>query len=297
MNAKISVVTAYYNRYDLIDNLINSILEQKYDNYEFILVNDGSNDQIKDKIQAYQNNYGLKVKYFEQVNQGKLTAMNLGTSNATGDLLIGIDSDDHFTNGAFDLIISEYEKVKNDDTIASVYFKNVLIKPNSEKLSVPDFKDTVATHFKQSYINKYSYDSSSFMKINIAKDYPFVVLEGEKFSPEAIVGNRISQKYNSKYVNKVICVREYQFDGLTQNQDKLILENPKGYYVYTSEILANHKLPLKQWIRHSLANGVFAAKTKVGYINNLSNSRKISYKFTQVFAYPLGILYNLIKRS
>jgi glycosyltransferase involved in cell wall biosynthesis len=297
MKPKISIVTAYYNRYELIDNLVQSILEQKYDNYEFIIVNDGSNDKIKEKIDMYKSEHGLKVDYFEQKNSGKLTAMNLGTSKASGDLLFGIDSDDYFTQGSFDIIVEEYQKVKDCSCIASVYFKNLLIKPDKETIHVPDFPEEFTTHFKQSYINNYTYDGSSFMKIDIAKKYPFVVLEGESFSPEAIVGNRISQKYKTKYVNEVVCVRQYQAEGLSANQNKLIFDNPKGYYIYTSEILINHQLPFHKWLRHSLANSVFAAKTRVGYLQNIKQGKKISYKLSQAIMYPLGVIYNFLKRS
>ena len=66
---KVSVVIPTYNREDKIERAINSVLRQTYQNFELIVVDDGSTDQTREIIKQY----GDKVRYFYQDNSGVST--------------------------------------------------------------------------------------------------------------------------------------------------------------------------------------------------------------------------------
>lgn len=83
-----------YNVANYIQACVDSILAQDYDNYEIILVNDGSTDSTEQKCKIYNDN--KRVKYFSKENGGLSDARNYGINKSTGDYLLFIDSDDFY---------------------------------------------------------------------------------------------------------------------------------------------------------------------------------------------------------
>ncbi|MEN9521041.1 MAG: hypothetical protein RLZZ381_3629, partial [Cyanobacteriota bacterium] len=86
----VSVIIPVYNSAKYIQKAIDSVLDQTYGNYEIIVVDDGSTDETRQKLQPYQH----KIRYIFQENQGSATARNTGIKLAKGDLVAFLDSDD-----------------------------------------------------------------------------------------------------------------------------------------------------------------------------------------------------------
>lgn len=91
---KFSVIVPAYNCAEYIEETLNSILSQSYENYEVIVVNDGSTDNTSSILQDFVNNKSDRVTILEQPNQGVSAARNNAVSVASGDYLAFIDSDD-----------------------------------------------------------------------------------------------------------------------------------------------------------------------------------------------------------
>lgn len=93
MDRKISIIIPVYNSERHIHKTIDSVISQKFDNWELILVNDGSTD----KSGLICNNYAKidsRIKVFHQKNRGVSAARNFALSKVTGDRITFIDSDD-----------------------------------------------------------------------------------------------------------------------------------------------------------------------------------------------------------
>lgn len=91
---KVSVIIPTYNRSDYILEAIQSVIDQKYDSAEIIVVDDGSTDDTKEKLVSLIER-GV-IRYVHQENRGRSAARNRGVSLATGDYLAFLDSDDLF---------------------------------------------------------------------------------------------------------------------------------------------------------------------------------------------------------
>lgn len=90
MQKKVSIVIPFYSQKDWLYEAIESVLAQTYQNYEIILVNDGSKEDLADFLAKY----GDKILYLEQKNAGPAAARNNGMRHATGDYIAFEDSDD-----------------------------------------------------------------------------------------------------------------------------------------------------------------------------------------------------------
>lgn len=90
--SKISVIMPAYNAEKYIGEAIESILNQSFTDFEFIIVNDGSTDNTKDIILSYSD---PRVVYLEnEKNSGIVVTLNKGIDNATGEYIARMDSDD-----------------------------------------------------------------------------------------------------------------------------------------------------------------------------------------------------------
>ena len=78
----VSVIIPTYNREKIIPKAIDSVFAQTYQDFEIIVLDDGSQDNTKAVVEAY----GPKVKYFHQENKGIAGARNAGMQQAEGEL-------------------------------------------------------------------------------------------------------------------------------------------------------------------------------------------------------------------
>lgn len=92
-NVKFSIIVPVYNIELYIDACINSIKNQTYNDWELILVNDGSSDKSAEICQKYSKE-DSRITLINQENQGVSQARNVGIHNSTGDYITFIDGDD-----------------------------------------------------------------------------------------------------------------------------------------------------------------------------------------------------------
>lgn len=97
---RFSVIVSIYNVERYLRDCLNSILEQKFKNYELILIIDGSEDRCIDICKEYKNKFE-KCVIIEQENMGLAKSRNMGIDIAYGEYLIFIDPDDLISKDTF----------------------------------------------------------------------------------------------------------------------------------------------------------------------------------------------------
>ena len=131
---KFSIIIPVYNVKEYISICIYSILNQDYQNYEIIVVNDGSTDASEQIICKINNN---KIKIINKENGGLASARNEGIKYATGDYIWFVDGDDYIERDSLK-ILSKYIEEKEYDIISFRYFKDY----NEYKILQSDNIDT-----------------------------------------------------------------------------------------------------------------------------------------------------------
>ena len=90
----VSVIIPTYNREILVKKALDSVLGQTYENFEIIVINDGSTDNTGNILNEYKKQYPDKVFVVNQVNSGQVVARNNGIQSCRGEFVAFLDSDD-----------------------------------------------------------------------------------------------------------------------------------------------------------------------------------------------------------
>ena len=111
----ITVFTSTYNRANTISRVFNSLMNQTYRDFEWIIVDDGSIDNTREIIEDFKKKSFFKIRYFYQKNAGKHIAINTGIIEARGEYFTNIDSDDEIKSESFEVLIDYWSKIPDNE--------------------------------------------------------------------------------------------------------------------------------------------------------------------------------------
>jgi len=114
---KISVITVVFNGVSSIEETVSNVLDQSYENLEYIVIDGGSNDGTQDLIKKYQDKISL---WISEPDRGIYDAMNKGIAKASGEYVIFMNCGDKFYDA---------------DTVKSFFIKNINRFYNKKLLS------------------------------------------------------------------------------------------------------------------------------------------------------------------
>lgn len=120
----ISIITVVYNNYLSIEKAIRSVINQNYDNIEYIIVDGGSTDRTVDIIKKYDL---FISKWVSEPDRGIYDAFNKGIMMASGDVIGFLNSDDIYAN---EYVIEKVVKAFKDNKTDSVYGDLVYVDSN-----------------------------------------------------------------------------------------------------------------------------------------------------------------------
>lgn len=164
---KISVVMPVYNTKEkYLREAIESILNQTYSDFEFIIINDGSTNNAEDVILSYKDK---RIKYFKQENKGVANTLNYGFDIAQGEYIARMDSDDISLPNRFEKQIKFLEENKDIAILGSwheEFHKQHIRKPSYEIKLLDLFRGNLVSHptimLRKNDLDKYQlrYDPS-----------------------------------------------------------------------------------------------------------------------------------------
>lgn len=130
---KFSIIIPCYNTAMWLEECLDSVIGQKYKDWEIIVINDGSTDNTSDIIRIYAQR-DARIKVINQENQGVSVARNKAIQNAEGEYLMFLDSDDWYKdemcleqiaeilgNGNVDIVVFRYQVMRDKNDICEQY--------------------------------------------------------------------------------------------------------------------------------------------------------------------------------
>lgn len=272
----VTVFTPIFNRAHIVDQLYQSLLRQTNYNFEWLILDDGSTDNIAELVNRWTSSTTeFEIKFYRQSNGGKHRAINRGVNLARGDAFLIVDSDDYLTDDAIDVVLKYWEQIKDDWKFAGI--SGLRLYRNMQVIGGrPFFDDYVdATNLERAEYGLRG-DKAEVYKTDILKIFPFPEFEGENFITECVVWNKIAyQGYKLRWFNKGIVICEYLEGGLTANGDSFFMQNPMGWAAY----LRNEKIYqawsereyLKQCLRYYEAEYLYIAEERIKELLGIDN--------------------------
>lgn len=224
-NPKISIITVCYNSEAHIEEAIKSVINQDYNNIEYLLIDGGSKDATTNIINKYIDH----ISYFiSEPDKGISDAFNKGIKAATGDIIGILNSDDFMMPGVLSKVAAEYEEdIDVYRGYCIIWDEKLDIKrylyPN-EKFGVPPFGSIIC--HESAFISKKRYEKTGMYKV----DYKYTM------DLDFFIRMYKDKSLKSKFID--VCVDTFRTGGassspvakLEAERKKLIIENGGSYF-------------------------------------------------------------------
>ncbi|MBF1633370.1 MAG: glycosyltransferase family 2 protein [Prevotella sp.] len=252
----ISILTPTYNRGKLLLPLYDSLKNLTFKDFEWLIVDDGSEDDTEQYALSWVEhnieNAEFPIRYIKKSNGGKHTAINRGVREASGELILILDSDDTLSVDSLATIAQYYEQCKGYKDCAGVcglmaHHDGQLIGSGFPK--EPMYES--ALQFRYAEKGNVTGDLLEVYKTSVMREFPFPEIENEKFCPESLVWNRIANKYKLFCFNKIVYYRDYLEGGLTSKIVRIRMNSPIASTMTYAEML-DYDISLKWKIRSAI---------------------------------------------
>lgn len=139
---KVSIIIPVFNSEKFLNECINSVIDQPFNDYELILINDGSSDNSGHICEEYSSK-NEKVKIIHQSNKGVSSARNIGLREAKGEWISFVDSDDWISKNYFEVF-------NNANPQSDIIFLNLKMYNNK-------------TDYREVVFDKFELDRNNFL--------------------------------------------------------------------------------------------------------------------------------------
>ena len=226
-NNLVSIVTPTYNRGKMLKKLYGSLTKQSKFNFEWIIIDDGSDDDTQNIVQNILNEEKkFPVKLEIKKNGGKHTALNESQRKISGNWVVIIDSDDFLLDHAMEKINDAISNVNISQSEIIIFNR---INNFGKKLGHSKNNTFHGSYYEYLTEQKVTGDHTELIKTEVFKKYKLPTYPLEKFMSEGWLLKKIA--IDGVVVTKIdenIVQGEYLGGGLTSSGKKIHLESPLG---------------------------------------------------------------------
>lgn len=218
----VSIVIPAFNCEKTIKKCLDSIISQNYNNFEIIIINDGSTDGTESCLKEYLNN--PKIAVINKKNEGVSATRNLGIDVSNGKYIIFIDSDDYIEQNYVSSLIELQEK--NPDSLCGCFItrcsekKDLKIIEHDMKYTKSIFIDQIIKAKIDGFIVRYLFKKEMLKKVRF--DLSLSYMEDTLFLLNYLSNSKIK---NIVFTNKTKYIYEYQSNNSVTNNERYIEKN------------------------------------------------------------------------
>lgn len=284
----ITIFTPTYNRKKLLHRAFLSLNKQTDNNFIWMIVDDGSNDDTDSMVKEFQKEAKFKIVYYYKENGGKHTAHNLAVSKCETTYMMILDSDDVLSDKAIEILNEKIKVISKNETIAGIIGNQFELRTGRTiGNSIPDIKYASGIELYQKY--GFKGDTLRLYKTKVLKEYLFPIFETEKFMPENVVFDKIDTKYKMLIIKEKLYFTEYQEDGISNKINEIRVKNYHGYSL-SLKSMAETAVMLKKKIGITIIYIMWSRKFKIkGRYKNFN--KKLLY----LLCIPITYIFQLIK--
>ncbi len=226
LEPKISIIVPIYNVEKYLEKCIQSILNQTFNDFELILVDDGSPDGCADICDKYQA-VDTRVQVIHKKNGGLSDARNAGLELARGDYIGFVDSDDFIAENMYELL---YENIQNSHAdIAICNYTRVDEQDNlidkKDAYYIPDYRCYEQEEFVEEMVQEYG----GYFVVTVNKLYKKEIFENLRFP----IGKQHEDEFLIHRIigkcHKIVCIKEVLYFYLQREGSIMNKKSSLGY--------------------------------------------------------------------
>ncbi len=167
----ISIVIPLYNKESVIKKTLDSILAQPFQDYEIVVVDDGSTDNSVEVVKEYND---PKILLYSQKNSGPSSARNFGVNKSNGDWIIFLDADDTLCPGALEVLIAPTMNYQDIDMVCGNF--NIICGDKVRLQTLKSYKGIVPNKKRMKWLfmgDCYPRPGAALIKKELLAKYPF----------------------------------------------------------------------------------------------------------------------------
>lgn len=286
---KLTIFTPTYNRAYCLTNCYESLLRQYNKNFEWLIIDDGSSDNTESLVNSWlSKNNGFKIKYIYKQNGGLHTAYNEAIAHISTELSMCVDSDDYIPDNCINNILNFWDRHKSNKYAGIVGLDSYTDGSIIGDL-LPDQKYINLIDLLTNKYNLNNGDRKLVVRTDLYKSvFPMKSFKGEKnFNPH-YMHLLISKEYDFLILNKVLCIVEYQEDGMSNNIVNQYYNSPKSFAEIRKLYLSFPDTPIKFRFRHMMHYVSSSILSK-----NIYFYKDIKNKFLLFISLPFGIMLTI----
>lgn len=277
---RLTIFTPTYNRAYILPKLYSSLCEQTCQDFEWLIVDDGSTDHTKELVEEWRLKDKVNLHYIYQNNSGKMMAHNKAVQESRTELFMCVDSDDYLcSDQVVGDIISFWENhssKNSDDVCGIIAFKEI----GQKQMAFPP-KMNIA-HLSELLAKGFSGEAALIFRRDVLEQYPFPFFVGEKFVTDVYIYDKIDQIYKFLLFPYYIQHCDYHADGYSHNYMKLLFDNPKGFRAYHNQCVSFRK---EGYLKSVIC--YVALSLRIGDWKMIQHA---SDKTLTILLFPLGVL-------
>lgn len=263
--AFITVFTPTYNRANTIHRVYNSLRSQTYKNFEWIIVDDGSTDNIKTVVEEFmsEDNF-FDIRYYYQNNSGKHIATNNAVQKAKGELFITLDSDDGCKSNALERLLEVWNTIPESERGSYKGVSCRCCEPGTpNKIIGTKLPEKVFDSNDHELHIKYGLKGElwGMTRTEVLLENPYPVIEGIRFYPEGVYWGKIGLKYKTRFFDEALRYY-YVDDSQTTNQ---LTKNKRPKELYLSRTYALSTPVISRYFKY---NPLYFCKQAVGLVRD-----------------------------
>lgn len=287
----VTIVTPSFNRAKKLSALYQSLLVQTSKCFEWLIIDDGSQDNTKEIVEGFVKDGRIPISYVYKENGGKHSALNIAFRMVKLEILFIVDSDDVLTKDAVETILKDWDDVRNKNLCGISYLRGF-----DEKRVIGDQhpQDHAVDNFINLRYNKgIDGDKAEVWKTECLRDFQFPEFLSEKFISESVAWIYLAKKWDMLMVNKIIYITEYLEGGLSDSGRKLRFQCP-NLMGYGSLMTMSKEFSMKIRIKETL---LYIVYSKFGR-KSFKEIADCPYKILVTLCYLPGLfLYAYWKRK
>jgi len=231
-NPLVTVYITNYNYATFLEQAIESVLRQSFQDFEIIIIDDGSTDNSKEILKKYLEKENIKIIF--QQNKGLNISNNVAMKLAKGKYIMRLDADDYLEKDALKVMVEYLEK---DDKLGLVFPDYFIVDTHNNKKGVfvrHDFDSEV------SLFDKPAHGACTMIRLDFLKalgryNENYTCQDGYELWVKFI------SKYKVKNVNKPLFNYRQHGNNLTSNEEKILKTRAQIHKEYVKESPKNLK--------------------------------------------------------